>query len=43
MPRLALAIMMFTGVRRSDAVLARAPMVEDGFDHIHAAEDTAPE
>jgi integrase len=30
MPRLALAIMMFTGVRRSDAVLLGPPMVEDG-------------
>jgi len=30
MPRLALAIMLFTGVRRSDAVLLGPPMVEDG-------------
>jgi integrase len=30
MPRLALAIMMFTGVRRSDAVLLGPPMVKDG-------------
>ena len=29
-PRLALAIMLFTGVRRSDAVLLGPPMVEDG-------------
>jgi integrase len=30
MPRLALAIMMFTGVRRGDAILLGPPMVEDG-------------
>jgi integrase len=30
MPRMAFAIMLFTGVRRSDAVLLGPPMVEDG-------------
>jgi integrase len=30
MPRLALAIMLFTGVRRSDVVLLGPPMVKDG-------------
>jgi integrase len=30
MPRLALSLMLFTGVRRSDAVLLGPPMVEDG-------------
>jgi integrase len=30
MPRLAVAIMLFTGVRRSDAVRLGPPMVEDG-------------
>ncbi|MFZ0602765.1 MAG: tyrosine-type recombinase/integrase [Roseiarcus sp.] len=30
MPRLAVAIMLFTGVRRSDAVLLGPPMVDDG-------------
>ena len=43
MPRLALAIMLFTGVRRSDAVRLGPPMVEDGSDHVHAAEDPEAE